>query len=221
MAGPPLTTRAVKTLFRRRWRGEEIRVVERRGRRELFLGDEWQGVAPGGRGWYWDVMAREAMRRQSRSLLLVGLGAGTTARLAAAAGFSGRLVAVEHSPAVLAARRFFSMPRGLRVVRADAADFARTRGETFDAIAEDVFGAATELVPSRARGLDAGYFRGLFARLLPGGTLMVNVFSAPEYDGRRRRLLRVLARLGRVRVLVPARGANEVWCVTAAGARRR
>jgi spermidine synthase len=124
-----------------------VHVVRRGGRRTLRIdgsfasswepgcettGSVWDGIAAG-------LLALPPERR--RSVLLLGLGGGSAARVVRAVAPRARIVGVEIDPAVVrAARRWFDLDAlGLEVVIDDAARFlARTR-RRFDAVLEDVF----------------------------------------------------------------------------------
>jgi spermidine synthase len=128
-------------------RRRRVRVVVRGGRRTLRIdgsfastwepgrtatGSVWDGIAAG-------LLALPPARR--RSVLLLGLGGGSAARVVRALAPHARIVGVEIDPAVVrAARRWFDLDAlGLEVVTDDAARFlARTR-RRFDAVLEDVF----------------------------------------------------------------------------------
>jgi spermidine synthase len=124
-----------------------VRVVVRGGRRTLRVdgsfastwqpgrettGSVWDGIAAG-------LLARPPARR--RSVLLLGLGGGSAARVVRAVAPRARIVGVEIDPGVVrAARRWFDLDAlGIEVVVDDAARYlARTR-RRFDAVLEDVF----------------------------------------------------------------------------------
>jgi spermidine synthase len=95
-------------------------------------GSVWDGIAAG-------LLALPPRRR--RSVLLLGLGGGSAARVVRAVAPRARIVGVEIDPAVVrAARRWFELDAlGVEVVVDDAARYlARTR-RRFDAVLEDVF----------------------------------------------------------------------------------
>src|SRR5215470_3959084 len=76
-----------------------------------------------------------------RAVLVLGLGAGSAARLVRAIAPRARIVGVERSAGVLrAARRHFDLDAvGVEIVHADARDYlARSRAH-FDAVIEDLF----------------------------------------------------------------------------------
>ena len=95
-------------------------------------------------GSVWDALAVPLLLlppARRRSVLILGLGAGSAARVVRALAPGARIVGVEHDHAVLcAARRWFGLDDlGLEVVEADARGFLRRSRRRFDAILEDVF----------------------------------------------------------------------------------
>jgi len=95
-------------------------------------GSVWDGIAAG-------LLALPPERR--RSVLLLGLGGGSAARVVRAVAPRARIVGVEIDPAVVrAALRWFDLDTlGIEIVTDDAARYlARTR-RRFDAVLEDVF----------------------------------------------------------------------------------
>jgi spermidine synthase len=95
-------------------------------------------------GSVWDAIAVPLLLlppARRRSVLILGLGAGSAARVVRALAPGARIVGVERDRAVLrAARRWFDLDDlGLEVVEADAQVFLRRSRRRFDAILEDVF----------------------------------------------------------------------------------
>ena len=122
-------------------------VVLRGGRRALRIdGSQASSWEPGREttGSVWDGLAAGLLALPPacrRSVLLLGLGGGSAARVVRALAPRARIVGVEIDPAVVrAARRWFDLDAlGIEVVTADAAAYlARTR-RRFDAVLEDVF----------------------------------------------------------------------------------
>ncbi len=213
-----------KIIFLRRGKFGEVTVLAAGRRRELWIADDWQGTwSPGriARGWYWPLMADELLRHAKKlriarnrepELLALGLGAATVPRLLRRREFTGAIRVVERDAAVIAAlREAFPPVADLQIVRADAAQFARTGREKFDLIAEDVFAAATQMRFSRKAGLNEPYFRALWKKLRPGGALVINVFNGPEFAGARAALRALLMTFAPVRSRVALRGDNAVW----------
>ena len=95
-------------------------------------GSVWDGIAAG-------LLALPTSRR--RSVLLLGLGGGSAARVVRALAPRARIVGVEIDPAVVkAARRWFDLDAlGIEVVTDDAARYLRRTRGRFDAVLEDVF----------------------------------------------------------------------------------
>ena len=95
-------------------------------------------------GSVWDALAVPLLLlppARRRSVLILGLGAGSAARVVRALAPGAHIVGVERDRAVLrAARRWFDLDDlRLEVVEADAQDFLRRSRRRFDAILEDVF----------------------------------------------------------------------------------
>ena len=213
-----------RLVFLRRGKFGEVTVLAAGARRELWLGGDWQGTwSPGrvARGWYWPLMADELARAARRiraaaerepELLALGLGAATVPRLLRRSGFCGAMLAIERDAAVIAAlRAAFPPVEEMRIIRADAAQYARAAGPRFDLIAEDVFAAATQLRFDPVSGLNADYFRSLWKKLRPGGALVVNVFNGAEFSAGRAALRAVLGKFAPIRVHIALRGDNAVW----------
>ena len=95
-------------------------------------------------GSVWDALAAPLLLlppARRRSVLVLGLGAGSVARVVRALAPGALIVGVERDREVLrAARRWFDLDGlGLEVVEADALAFLRRSRRRFDAILEDVF----------------------------------------------------------------------------------
>lgn len=167
--------------------GPGARVVERRGgARELHLDGTLASVwSPGSActGSVWDalgaaVLALPPARR--RSVLLLGLGGGSAARLVRALAPEARIVGVEIDPEVVAAaRRWFDLDAlGVEVRVADARTvLAERSGERFDAVLEDVFvGTGSDAV--KPAGLpDPGLELAKRRHLRRGGVLATNALD--------------------------------------------
>ncbi len=154
-----------------------------------ITGSVWDALAAG-------LLAVPPARR--RSVLLLGLGGGSAARVVRAIAPLARIVAVEIDREVVRlARRHFGLD-ALRVeVRiADARDaLARGRGR-FDAVLEDVF-----IGSGRAVAKPAGFPEPALARaarrLTPGGILVSNALDeAAEVSRAMRRLFPRVVRIG-------------------------
>ena len=95
-------------------------------------GSVWDGIAAG-------LLALPPARR--KSVLLLGLGGGSAARVVRAVAPRARIVGVEIDPSVVrAARRWFDLDTlGIEVVVDDAARYLAGTRRRFDAVLEDVF----------------------------------------------------------------------------------
>lgn len=124
-----------------------VEVREGRGGRALRVDGTFASWYVPGRartGSVWDALAAPLCwlpPTRRRAVLVLGLGAGSAARLVRALAPRARIVGVERSAGVLrAARRHFGLDAlGVEIVHADARDYlARARGR-FDAVIEDLF----------------------------------------------------------------------------------
>src|SRR3990172_740669 len=182
-----------------------VRVVVRGGRRTLRIdgsfastwqpgrattGSVWDGIAAG-------LLALALARR--RSVLLLGLGGGSAARVVRAVAPWARIVGVEiDAEVVRAARRWFDLEGlGIEVVIEDAAAYlARTR-RRFDAVLEDVFtGDARRL--RKPPGFPLPALDHVRRILRPGGVAVCNTLD--ESAGGRAALAARFRRLARVEI---------------------
>ena len=117
-----------------------------------------------------------------RSVLVLGLGGGSVARVARALAPRARIVGVEMNPEVVrAARRHFDLDAlGVEVVVADAQRYLERARGRFDLVIEDVFTGRGRRVrkpdwlPRPGLGLAA-------RRVAPGGILTINALDdAPD-----------------------------------------
>lgn len=118
----------------------------RRGRTLCVNGTFASWYAPGRvtTGSVWDALAIPVLLlppARCRSVLLLGLGGGSAARVVRALRPRTRIVGVERDPEVLrAARRWFALDDlGIEVVEGDALAFLQRTRRRFDVILEDVF----------------------------------------------------------------------------------
>jgi len=159
-------------------------VVHRDGGRELRIGGtfaSWYEPGSPVTGSVWDALAVGLLalpRSRRRSVLLLGLGGGSAARLSRALAPAARIVGVEIDPQVVRlARRHFGLDAiGVEVVLADARDYLQRSGERFDAILEDVF----ESIDGEARkpaGFPEPAFDHALRALRPGGVLASNTLD--------------------------------------------
>jgi len=119
----------------------------RDGIRELHVDGTFASCYQPGRditGSVWDALAAGITalpRRRRRSVLLLGLGGGSAARVARALAPRARIVGVEIDPSVVRlARRWFDLDAlGIEVVVEDARAYLERCRTRFDAVLEDVF----------------------------------------------------------------------------------
>jgi len=181
------------------------RIEVRKGRRgrELRIDGtfaSWYDPALPVTGSVWDALAVPLLAlppRRRRSVLVVGLGGGSVARVIRALAPGARIVGVEYSRDVLAAaRRWLDLDAlGLEVVVGDAHRYLARSRRRFDLVVEDVFVGRGRNVhkpdwfPEPGLGLAA-------ARLAPGGLLVSNTID--EFPA----MSRALRRLCRTRVCI-------------------
>jgi spermidine synthase len=126
---------------------ERVRVVEGDSGRELIVDGTFASFyRPGSSvtGSVWDAIAAPLLAlppSRRRSVLIMGLGGGSAARIVRALAPDARIVGVELDPAVVrAARDHFDLDDlGVEVVVADALVFLREDECCYDAVLEDVF----------------------------------------------------------------------------------
>ena len=169
--------------------GERVRLGEDGGRLALLVDGVVQSVAVDGADLgesYWSAMIPDV---RPRSALLLGLGAGTIARLLTDRFGPVPIVGVERDPAVVALGRMhfgLDLPN-LEVVVEDAFAFVDACSRTFDFIGVDLYDG---LVLARGT-LAKPFLRRLRALLTPGGCVVFNLALT-------RRLPRQLHRLSQV-----------------------
>lgn len=125
----------------------------------------------------WDAIAAPLLALppgRLGSLLMVGFGAGTVARLARALAPSLRIVGVERDQEVLAvARRDFGLDAiDAELVVDDALSFLKREHRLFDAVVEDLFGGSRSPLHKPDWLLD--HYPLLRQRVAPGGVLITN-----------------------------------------------
>jgi spermidine synthase len=126
----------------------------------------------------WDALAAPLLwlpRRQRRSVLVLGLGGGSVARLVREVAPRARIVGVERSAEVIrAARRWFDLDSlDLEVVHEDARRYLGRSRRHFDVVIEDVFIGSEHTVRKPHWLLDTG-LAAAARRLRRGGLLVVN-----------------------------------------------
>lgn len=153
-------------------------------------------------GSVWDAIGAALLAlppARRRSVLLLGLGGGSAARVARALAPRARIVGVEIDRRVVnLARRAFDLDAlGVEVVVSDARDYLATAAERFDAVLEDVFvGVAGDAV--KPPGFPLPGLARAAGRLRPGGVLASNALDdAPVAE---RALQRLFPRVVRVSV---------------------
>ena len=167
-----------------------MRVVHRDGALELRVDGTFASLYRAETpltGSVWDALAAPILalpEGRRLSLLILGLGGGSAARLARALAPRARIVGVEIDPRVVAlARRWFGLGElGLEVVRADAEGFLAGCRERFDAVLEDVFVGPGRAVRKPDWIVGGGLARAA-ACVAPGGVLASNALDeAPAVE---------------------------------------
>jgi len=120
--------------------------VGRRGRALRINGTfaSWYEPGRSNTGSVWDALAAPVLMlppARRRSVLILGLGGGSAARIVRALAPRAEIVGVEFDREVLrAAHEHFDLDQiGVRVVEADARDYLRRVRRQFDVVIEDVF----------------------------------------------------------------------------------
>jgi spermidine synthase len=183
----------------------DVRLGEDDGRPVLLVDGTVQSVLADDPGGYWSRMVPTV--RPGRALLL-GLGAGTIARLLHDRFGAVPIVGVDDDPDVTAfARELLRGLSSLEIVEGDAfahVTQAVARHEHFDYVAVDLY-RGDQFV----HGLvGKPFLRGLKALLEPRGLAAFNLFQERRVEDRIRRISRVLTILDRQPI-----GKNLVlWC---------
>lgn len=179
-------------------------------------------------GSVWDAIGAALLAlppARRRSVLLLGLGGGSAARVARELAPRARIVGVEIDRRVVAlARRAFDLDAlGVEVVVADARDYLASADERFDAVLEDVFvGVDGDAV--KPPGFPLPGLARAGRRLRRGGVLVSNALDdAPSTE---RALCGLFPRVVRIamadydnRVLVASRAGLSARGLRAAVAR--
>jgi spermidine synthase len=161
-----------------------VRVQESRYGRELIVDETFASFyrpdSPT-TGSVWDAIAAPLLALPAsrlRSLLLLGLGGGSVARIARAIAPAAHIVGVELDPEVVAvAREHFDIDAlDIELVVGDALDFLRHEQRRFDAVLEDVFIGHGDDVHKPAWIPEPGHSLAA-ARLQPGGLLVSNTLD--------------------------------------------
>jgi SAM-dependent methyltransferase len=138
----------------------------------------WWTPGSAATGGVWDLLAAPVLMlppARRRSLLVLGLGGGSAARVLRALAPRARIVGVERDAAVLrAARRRLGLAAlGVEVVEADARDYLAGLRGRFDLIVEDLFVGSGRGV-HKPDWLAGAALARLADRLAPGGLLVSN-----------------------------------------------
>ena len=186
--GSPLTARTTRRRTRgRRQSRERVRVVEGQFGRELIVDGSFASFyRPGSpvTGSVWDAIAAPLLAlpaERCRSVLILGLGGGSAARIVRALAPGARIVGVEFDPAVVrAARDHFDLnDLNVEVVLADALVFLRGDERYYDAVLEDVFVGAGDAV-QKPGWLPRPGLELAAERLVPGGVLVSNTLDEAQ-----------------------------------------
>jgi spermidine synthase len=145
----------------------------------------------------WDAIAAPVLLlpvARRRSILILGLGGGTVARIVRSFAPDARIVGVERDPgvAMVAARHFGLGDLGVEVVVDDARNFLERDHGHYDLILEDIF-----VGPNRSVGKPEGFPEPVLSRALrrlaPGGLFVSNTIH--EGPATERALLRHVGHL--------------------------
>jgi spermidine synthase len=148
----------------------------------------WWTPGSAATGGVWDALAAPVLAlapARRRSLLVLGLGGGSVARVLRALAPQARIIGVERDPAVLSAarRRLGLAALRVEVVQADARDYLAGLQGRFDLIVEDLFVGRGRAV-HKPDWLAGAALAGLAGRLAPGGLLVSNALDeAPATAG--------------------------------------
>lgn len=164
----------------------------------------------------WDALAASVLAlppARRRSVLLLGLGAGSAARIVRALAPEARIVGVEFDrDVVAAARRWFGLDAlRIDVVIGDAREVIAQRRDRFDIVMEDVF-IGREATLRKPEGFPLPVLEYAKRRLAPGGIVASNTID--EGPAVRRALA---ARFPRVVEIAVAEHDNRIYIAGGAG----
>jgi spermidine synthase len=153
--------------------------VGRKGRALRINGTfaSWYQPGRAQTGSVWDALVAPLLllpASRRRSVLILGLGGGSAARIVRALAPRAEIIGVECDPEVVrAAREHFDLDEiGVRVVEADARSYLGSTRRRFDAVLEDVFVGSARSVRKPAWLPAPGLARA--ARLVARGGLLVS-----------------------------------------------
>jgi len=163
---------------------ERVRLVVRGKRLELRVdGTYASSWTPGeiATRSVWDALAASVLAQppeRRRSVLLLGLGAGSAARVVRALAPDARIVGVElDRDVVAAARRWFELDElQLEVVIGDAREVAAKSSDRFDIVMEDVF-IGREATLRKPEGFPLPVLDDAKRLLAPGGVVASNTID--------------------------------------------
>jgi spermidine synthase len=129
----------------------------------------------------WDALAASALAlpaARRRSVLLLGLGAGSVVRILRALAPRARIVGVELDPGVVAAaREWFELDAlGIEVILGDAREVVAELGGRFDLVLEDVF-VGREATLRKPEGIPLPFLDHARRLLRPGGVIASNTID--------------------------------------------
>jgi len=133
------------------------------------LAGSWQSLQP----YIWVTDVSKRLFAQPGKMLLIGLGAGSTAMSFASDGWSVDVVEIDPVVTKLAIRYFGLSAGGIDIAHDDGRRFLRTAAERYDCIVLDAFSSNSipfHLFTSESFALAAG-------RLEPGGVFVMNIES--------------------------------------------
>ena len=159
-----------------------IQVKKVQGQLELHLNDGYlyhslyrEGYISTGS--YYDFMLLGTLLTNSRDILILGAGAGTSARQLLFIAPKSQIDAVEIDPKVIEiGHRYFGLPRkdNLKIFIEDARPYLTQTDKTYDLVEVDTFSGGP-FIPFYLSTRE--FFSLVRRRLKPGGWMMMNVFA--------------------------------------------
>lgn len=158
------------------------------------------------------------LNARAGSVLVVGCGGGTLARMLVGAGVRTTIVDVDPASFELA-RWYFGLPEACECHVADGREFLRTSerqydAPSYDAIVLDAYDAAT--MPDHL--CDDAFFRLVKTRLSPGGALFVNAFVRDDGDDFARQTAATLRNVWQSTRMLDSKGNSNRNAILMAGA---